>query len=32
MPDGTDFVMQEYESSWFAEQGHVAWQRMLNGK
>ena len=28
-PDGKDFVMEAYESSWYAERGHVEWERFL---
>jgi hypothetical protein len=32
MPDGSDLVIEEYESSWFAEQGHAKWAQRLEGK
>jgi hypothetical protein len=31
MPDGSDLTIEQYESSWFAEQGHAKWAQRLQG-
>lgn len=31
-PDGTDLIIEAYESSWFAERGHARWHQLLSDK